>query len=92
MGISRIIIAGCVAVFIMFFAILFISERFLNLGNLLEKTCQAENDKFGMEKSKCQLNLMISNTMVYLFTFIIACFIGITGYLMIKNYRSVSEV
>jgi len=86
------ILIGCIAIFVMVFVIFFILENFLKLNNILEETCKAENDELGIEKGKCQLNLMVSKLIAYLSTFIIACFIGITGFIMVRNYRSVEGV
>lgn len=88
-GIPPIIIIGCVAVFIMFISFLFILERFLKLNDILEKTCKAEDDKFAIEKGRCQLNMMVSLLITYISTFAIACFIGITGYMMIRNFKGI---
>ncbi len=91
MRIPPILFIGCVAIFSMAFVIFFILENFLNLNNVLEKTCSAETeDEININKSLCQMNLMVSKLITYLFTFIIACFIGITGYLMARNFRGTS--
>ncbi len=90
MRIPPILFIGCVAIFSMAFVIFFILENFLNLNNVLEKMCStqtAEEDEININKSRCQMNLMVSMLITYLFTFIIACFIGMTGYLMARNFR-----
>lgn len=87
---KKIVFAGSIAVFIIFFIFMFVSEKLLSVSDKLERGCTIElytkENDFGIKQTGCQATVLMVKTISLLFIMLIIAAIGGIGFIMFKHY------